>query len=140
MAWLMAWQEMALEILARTCHVLISDNASLHRDILRPLLPVVQSHLADKKSILALLKDMRPLLNRINQANPHIQTLSVTSVVCHGHHLASSTYLDFCSSCICFYSNIYEVYLKFATEDVARAERMEDGSSVQVRKRCPFPP
>lgn len=125
---------MALEVLARMSHLLIAENKTLAGQLISPLSPLVKTHLSERKAIFELLKDMRPVLNRINETNPNITTLPLASVRFIDSLLSQGSWLDLCESCFCFYSETNELYFKFPYESILSMETDLRGRRLVVRK------
>lgn len=116
-------KEMALEVLGRISFALLSQSK---KDRLQTLLtrisPMLKIQLNNKKSIQSLLKDMRPILNKVNESNRNIVTFAISTVLIDSEAIADSSWLDLSrSEMFCFYSEKFDVYLKFSFAHVAEA-------------------
>ena len=112
---------MALEVLGRICFSLLSQSRKdrLHI-LLTRLSPMIKVQLNNKKSIQGLLRDMRPTLNKVNEANPNIITFATSGVFIDSESVAESSWLDVSrSEMFCFFSEKIDVYLKFSFAQVA---------------------
>ncbi len=115
---------MALEVLGRICFLLLSNQAKERvQDLVRPLSPLIKIHLTDKKSISVLLRDMRPLLNKVNESNVNIITFPVASVTLGNDSIAGSSWLDIAKAeMFCFFSEKLDIYFKFPLSSVISCE------------------
>lgn len=57
---------------------------------------------------------MRPTLNKVNESNRNIITFATTGIFIDSESVAESSWLDISrSEMFCFYSDTFDVYLKF---------------------------
>lgn len=63
---------------------------------------------------------MRPTLNKVNEANRNIITFAISGVFIDSESVAESSWLDISrSEMFCFFSEKFDVYLKFSFAQVA---------------------
>lgn len=110
-------KEMALEVVGRLSFLFLTANKKArNQELIRTLSPMLKTQLTDKKTIQGLLRDMRPLLNKINESNVNIITFPLAGVALSldNNIVATSSWLDISKSeMFCFYSDKYEIYFKF---------------------------
>ena len=105
-------------------------------DLSRELLNAVR----DVSAIPALLRDMRPLLNGLNEHNPnvfsfHAQSLRLATLwkkVDTERTLHGEGFLDLCRDCVCFNLTDDEVLVRFTYQTIQRVHFDATTHSIQV--------
>lgn len=98
--------------------MLAENKAQEQEQTIASLSPVIKVHLSSRKAIFELLKDMRPVLNRLNESNPNIVTYPLASIQVQNLEVAQASWLDLCGTHFCFYSETVNAYLKFPLEEI----------------------
>jgi hypothetical protein len=111
---------MALEILARIMHLFVNSRPTKVTEYLSPLSTTVKSHLSDRKSIIQLLNDMRPVLNQVNESNANIISFPISKISLRDVLLSEASWLDCCKDIICFFSDIMGKYIKLSSKLMTR--------------------
>eukprot|EP01031_Cornospumella_fuschlensis_P027610 gene27610-33343_t len=136
-------QEMALEVICRVVHFILSHNSSVMEEVLKALPEALQEQLSEgASSISSTLLDMRPYLNALNERNPSITSARFTSMewtdllsnVKKGKasQIKESGWLDICGDVMCLQTMSTHSFVRFEYSLLGGCRVSKSSGSLEV--------
>lgn len=131
---------MALEVLLREGHFLVNRNATRLQDICKNLPVVIKTKLlASKEEILTYLREMRPIINGINESNPNIESVKLNNLILSFPNdskrfiIESTIWLDCCVNFICFQIPYNDGFIRIPKKNLIKLNIDRENSIFKVR-------
>jgi hypothetical protein len=133
-------QEVGLESVCRLGHYLLQHDADAFHRAMKTAPHPFRDAIARPAQIPALLRDMRPLLNKINEDNPNVFSHGTSSFTISTtwrkvdiqREVHSNGWLDLCRDAVCYNLLEDEVLIRFSYQAIKKIHFSEDNNSIQV--------
>eukprot|EP01031_Cornospumella_fuschlensis_P028688 gene28688-34634_t len=136
-------QEMALEVICRIVHFILSHNSSVMEEVLKVLPEALQEQLSEgASSISSTLLDMRPYLNALNERNPSITSARFTSMewtdlLSNGKEgkasqIKESGWLDICGDVMCLQTISTHSFVRFEYSLLGSCRVSKSSGSLEI--------
>ena len=131
---------MSLEIIARLSHFHLQQNPDDFDEIAEGMNPTIHNAVNDANAIPALLRNMRPLINSVNEKNPNVFSFKVQRFrigtnwkpIDTERVLDSDGWVDICKESVCYNLCEEEALIRFKFQSIQRIFFAAESNTVQV--------
>ena len=129
-----------MEVVSRLSHYYLQQDRDAFERVSVEVSPIIKDIISDPVRIPQLLRDMRPLLNNINESNPNVFSIAVAMFrigtswkkIDTVRDVHDNGWLDLCKNDICYNLLEEEVLIRFDYQAIKKVHFSIETNSVQV--------